>query len=92
MMDFAERRKEYVSLVRESFEKEQGRQEEPAGEPVGTWWMRVRFYAALLLFALFFYWQGSGEEFYGYTSGMLIDRIAETRYDALVEQLLDQGK
>ena len=87
--DYAERRKQLIAEVRESFEQDGREQEEPAWEPgVETWWMRLRFFAALLLFALFFFWQGSGEELYGHTSGELAGWIAEARYDGFLEDML----
>ena len=89
MTDYAERRKQLVAEVRESFEQDnRSREEEPWEPPVETWWMRLRFFVAMLLFALFFFWQGSGEEFYGHTSGELVDSIAETRYDNILQDML----
>ena len=89
MVDYAEKRKQLIAEVRESFEQDGQKHEEPVWESgTETWWMRLRFLAALLLFALFFFWQGSGEEFYGYTSGELADSIAETRYDGYLQDIL----
>ena len=89
MVDYAEKRKQLVAQVRESFEEDHHRQEDSSWEPgVETWWMRMRFFAALLLFALFFFWQGSGENLYGHTSGELVERITETRYDGFIQDIL----
>lgn len=89
MVDYAEKRKQLVAEVRESFERDNHGQEEPSWEPsMETWWMRLRFFVAMLLFALFFFWQGSGEEFYGHTSEELTQSIAETRYDGILQNIL----
>lgn len=60
-------------------------QEERQPEETGLW-MRVRFFAAISLFLLFFFWQSSGKELYGVTPAKMIDMIEDNRYDTILQE------
>lgn len=60
-------------------------QEERQPERTGRW-MRVRFFAAVSLFLLFFFWQSSGKELYGITPAKMIDMIEDNRYDTILQE------
>lgn len=85
MTDYASQRKQYVSEVRNSFEQSRTEEAEPQPglERVG---MRLRLAAAVCLFLVFFYCHSNGVTFAGYTTGKMIDMVADNRYDTILQE------
>ena len=81
--DYADRRRAYVTEVRNSFEEEstEGTSYDESHQPaISALFSKIRLFAAVLLFGLFVAFKFTGISIGGYTAEDVIDQISDNHY------------
>ena len=91
MEHYIDGRRDYVERVRSSFAEEDVSDVAEAKEASFSC-AKLSFLIALILFALFYYWNETGVEWYGYTAKDVVDMIEENQYYTNLQDYVMIGK